>query len=79
MYVKQVRGAIRDPQTSMVLILTKIVSNINSKTLTILEKRLILVTGLGPGRASTNGYITVLNVQMEICKDGRRVKIDQLN
>ena len=38
----------------------KIVSNINSKMLTILAKGLILVTGLGPGRASVDGYITVL-------------------
>ena len=36
---------------------------------------LILVTGLGPGGTSTDGYITVLKIQREICKDGRREKI----
>ena len=29
---------------------------------------------MGPGGASTDGYITVFKFQMEICKDGRRVK-----
>ena len=48
---------------------------INSRTLTILAKRLILVNGLGPGRASADGYIAVLKIQMEICKNGRKVKI----
>ena len=51
----------------MVVILTEIVSN-------ILAKRLILVTGLGPGRA-TDGYITILKIEMQICEDGRRSKI----
>ena len=37
--------------------------------LIILAKELILVTGLGPGRASVDGYIAVLKIQMEICKD----------
>ena len=46
----------------MVVLLTKIFSNINSKTLTILTKKLILVTGLGPGHVSADGYITVLKV-----------------
>ena len=73
--LEQVRGVIRDLQTSMVAILTKIGSNINSKTLTILAKSLILVTGLRTGHASTVGYISVLKIQMKICKDGRRVKI----
>ena len=66
---------IRGLQTSIVVILTKIVSNIDSKTLNVLVKMLILVTGLGPGGTSTDGYITVLKIQIEICKDGRRVKI----
>ena len=39
--LEQVRGAIRALQTSMMLLLTKIVSNMNLKNLTILEKRLI--------------------------------------
>ena len=43
--------------------------------LTILAKGLILVTGLGPGPASVDGYITVLIIWMKTCKDGRRVNI----
>ena len=73
--LEQVRGVISALQTSMMVLLTKIVSNINLKTLTILAKRLILVAWLGPGCAFTDGYIIFLNIQMEICKDGRRVKI----
>ena len=67
--LEQVRGVIRGLQTSMVGNLTKIVSNINSKALAILAERSIIVTGLGPGRASVGGYITVLKNQIEICKD----------
>ena len=46
----------------MVVILTKIVSNINSKRLTIIPKGLILVTVLGPGRASVDEYVTILKI-----------------
>ena len=66
--LEQVSGVIRALQASMVVI------NINFKTLTILAKRLILVAWLGPGRTSADGYITVLKIQMELCKDGRGVK-----
>ena len=42
---------------SIMVLLTKIVSNFNIKTLTILAKRLISqVAGLGPGRVSADGY-----------------------
>ena len=51
----------------MVVILTKVVNK------DVNYSRKILVTGLGPGRASVDGYIAVLKIQMEICKDGRRV------
>ena len=60
----------------MMVLLTKIVSKVNLKMSTILAKRLILDTWPGPGRASADGYITVLKVQTEICQDGRRVKME---
>ena len=44
----------------------------------ILTKRLILVAWLGPGRVFADGSIAVLQMQMEICKDGRRLKIRSL-
>ena len=44
-------------------------------TLTILAKKLILVAWVGPGHVSADGYITVLNIQMEISKDESEVKI----
>ena len=49
---------------------------INLKTSTILAKRLILVAWLGPERVSTDGKITVLKIQTEICKNGRWVKME---
>ena len=55
-------------------ILTKIVSNINIKNLTIFAKR-YLGCLTGPGRVSADEYITVLKIQMEIFKDRRQVKI----
>ena len=60
----------------MMVLLTKIVSNVNLKALTILTKRLILDVWLGPGRASVDGYITALKIQTKICIDGRQVKIE---
>ena len=59
----------------MMVLLTKEVSNINLKTETIIAKSLILVVSLSSGRVFTDGYIIVLKIQMEICKDGRRMKI----
>ena len=73
--LEQIRGVIRTLQTSIIVLLAKTVSNINLKTLTILAKRLILVTWLGPGNDSAGGYNTVLKIQMEIRKDGRQVAI----
>ena len=46
----------------MMVLLTKIVSDVTLKTLTILAKRLILDAWLGPGRASVDGYITVYKI-----------------
>ena len=73
--LEQIRGVIRTLQTSIIVLLAKTVSNINLKTLTILAKRLILVTWLGPGNDSADGYNTVLKIQMDIRKDGRQVAI----
>ena len=56
----------------MMVLLTKIVSNINLKALTILAEIGCLT---GPGYVSADGYITDLKIQMEICKYGRQVKI----
>ena len=64
--LEQVSGVIRALQTSMIVLLTKIVSNTNLKTLSILAKSLILVTWVGPRRVSADGYITVLKIQMEM-------------
>ena len=52
--LEQVRGVIKALQTSMMVLLTKIVSNIGLKTLIILAKRLVLDTWLGSGRASAD-------------------------
>ena len=43
-------------------------------TLTIIAERLILVVAwLGQGGVSADAYITVLKIQMQICKDRRCV------
>ena len=54
------------------VLLTKIVNNINLKTLFILAKRLIWITWLSTRRVSADGYITVLKIQMKTCKNGKR-------
>ena len=59
----------------MMVLLPKEVSSINLKTETIIAKSLILVASLRSGRVFADGYIIVLKIQMEICKDGRRMKI----
>ena len=74
--LEQVRGVIRTLQTPMMVLLTKIVSNVNLKMSTILAKRLILNAWLSPGCASADWYITVLKIQTKICKDGRQVKME---
>ena len=45
--LEQIRGVIRALSTSMIVLLAKIVSNVNLKALTILAKRLILDVWLG--------------------------------
>ena len=52
--------------------------NINLKMLTILTKRLILDAYLGSVRGSVDWYITVLKIKMNICIDGRQVKMESL-
>ena len=64
--LEQVSGVIRALQTSMMVLLTKIVSKVNLKTLTILTKRLILDVWLGPGCASVDLYITFYEIQTKI-------------
>ena len=44
----------QSPQTSMMLLWTKIVRNVSLKALTILVKSLILDARLGPGHASAD-------------------------
>ena len=70
-----VRTSQRCNQTPMMVLLTKIVSSVNLKTLAILPKSLNLIVWLDPGHVSADGYITILKNQMEICKDGRWIKI----
>lgn len=53
-------------QTSTVKLLTRIVNNINIKSLTVLAKRSISGAGLGPEFASADKYNTVLKMQMNI-------------
>ena len=74
--LEQVSGVIRTLQTSMMVLLAKVISNINLKTLTILVKTLILDSWLGPGRASADRYITVLKIQTKTCKDESQVKME---
>ena len=67
--LEHVRGVIRGVislQRSTMVLLAKIVSNANLKTLTILSKRFIFDAWLGPGRASADWYITVLKIQTNI-------------
>ena len=74
--VRQVRGEIRALQTSMMVLSTKVVRNINLKTLTTLAKRLILVAWLSPGRVFVDGHTTVPKIETEICKDGKWLKME---
>ena len=74
--LEQVRDVIRALQTSLMVLLTKLVSNINLKTSNILAKRLILNAWLSPGYVSADWYITVLKSQTKIYKDGRQVKME---
>ena len=74
--LEQVRGATRAFQTSMMVLLTKIVRNVNVKTSTILAKILIFNAWLSPGCASADWYITILKTQIKICKDLIQVKME---
>ena len=74
--LEQVRDVIRALPTSMMILLGKIVSNVNLKMSTIFAKRLILNAWLGPGCASADWYIAVFKIQTKICKDGRQVKME---
>ena len=63
---------------STMVTFTRVVSNVNLKMfiLTILAKGLVLGARMCRGRVSADENITVLKIQTEICKDGRRVKMD---
>ena len=74
--LEQVSGIIRALQISMMVLLTKLISDVNLKTLTILGNRLILDEWLGPGCASADWYITVLKLQTKICKDEGQVNME---
>ena len=74
--LEQVSGIIRALQISMMVLLTKIISDVNLKTLTILGNRLILDEWLDPGCASADWYITVLKLQTKICKDEGQVNME---
>ena len=74
--LEQVRGVIKILQTSVTILLTKIVSKVSLKTLTILAKRLILDAWLGAGRTSADWYITALKIQTKICINGKQVKME---
>ena len=69
--LEQVRGVIKALQISTVVLLAKIIRNVNLKT-----KKIILVAWLGRGCASADWYITVLKIQTKIWKGGRRVKME---
>ena len=74
--LEQLGGAIRALQTSIMVIFVKIVSNVNFD-FNYSRKEVNLVAWVGPERASADGYIIVLNIQMEISKDEREVKISK--
>ena len=58
--LEKVNGVIRALQTSMMILLTKIVRN-----------WVDWVVSLGPGRVSAGGYISVPKIQTEKSKNGR--------
>ena len=58
----------------MMVILTKIVNDVNLKPLTILARRLILDAWLSPGRVSADWYITVLKIQTKIWIQTKTIK-----
>ena len=68
---EQVRNVIKALQTYMIILLTKLVSKVSLKILTVPPKRLILDARLGPERASADWYITALKIQTKVWIDGR--------
>ena len=75
--LEQVSDVIMALQTSMMVFFDKN-GNINLKMLSILTKRLILDAYLGSVHGSVDWYITVLKIKMNICIDGRQVKMESL-
>ena len=72
--LEQAKDVIKPLQINMMVLLTKIVSNIGLKTLTS-HKKINLSCLNFLRRSSADGYITVCKFQTEICKDRRRAKI----
>ena len=68
------RGVIKALQTSIMVLLAKIVGNVNLKTSTILAKNLWYFSGSRKWCASADWYITVL--KRKTCNDGRQVKME---
>ena len=67
--LEQVRAVIKALQTTIMILLAKIVSNINLKTSTIPERN-------GQGCASADWYSTVHKIHTKICKGERQVKME---
>ena len=63
--LEQVRGVISTLQSSMMVLLTKVVSNVSLQTLTILAKRLILDAWLVPGLASSELNLIRFHLNIE--------------
>ena len=62
------RGLIKALQTQLIVLLPKIVSNVDLKTVNYSHKKIILDSWLGPGCASADWYITALKVKIKMCK-----------
>ena len=73
--LEQVQGEFKALQTSMMVLLTKIITNVSLKTLTILAKKINLRCLAGSRTCVCRYvYITALKIQTKICIDGRQVK-----
>ena len=70
---KQIGGVLRAPQTSTKELFVKIVSNINLKSLTILEKSFTLDAWPDPEFPSAGGWNTVPKIQTKIWQQVKMV------
>ena len=77
--IKALQKSIKVLQTFIMILLAKILSNVSLKTSTIqkLCKRLVLdIWRVQDVPLQNDRYITVLEIQTKICKDGRQVKME---